>query len=173
MQIAEILEYYQYNRWAHERTMDAAGELNSEQYNRPLPGSYPSLRATLEHVLSTEIIWLSRWEGHSLAEGPDYTECIDVGSLRSRWRSLWSRQSRYLGALSQEELSQGVGIRTRTGIETVQVLGDTLLHVVNHASYHRGQIASQIRALGGTPVNTDYFMYCLVRDAEPAPGSGG
>src|SRR5690349_25156145 len=103
MQITEILEYYQYNRWAHERTMDAAGELNSEQYNRPLPGSYPSLRATLEHVLSTEIIWLSRWEGHSLAEGPDYTECPDVGSLRSRWRSLWTRQSRYLGALSQEE----------------------------------------------------------------------
>src|SRR5215212_1309822 len=131
MQIPEILELYQYNRWAHERTLDAVGELNSEQYNRELLGCFPSLRATLEHVLSTEVIWLSRWEGHSLAEGPDYAECPDVGALRSRWRSYWSRQFRFLGALTQEDLAQLVGIRTRTGIETVQALSDTLLHLVN------------------------------------------
>ncbi len=173
MQISDILELYQFNRWAHERTLDAVGDLNSEQYNREVPGSYPSVRRTLEHVLSTEVIWLARWEGHSMAEGPDYAQCPDVISLRSRWRSYWSRQFRFLGALGQEDLSELVGIRTRTGIETVQLLSDTLLHVVNHASYHRGQVASQIRAVGGVPTNTDYFTYCMVRDAEPAPGSGG
>jgi uncharacterized damage-inducible protein DinB len=173
MQIAEILELYQFNRWAHERSLDAAAELSTEQYNRDLGGSFPSLRATLEHLLTTEITWLSRWQGHSLAEGPDYTECADVSALRMRWRAYWNRQNRYFSALTQEDLSQLVGIRTRTGIETVQPLSDTLLHVVNHATYHRGQIASQLRQLGGNPPNTDYFTYCLVRDAGPEQASGG
>lgn len=165
MTIAEILDLYEYNRWAHERFLDATGKLSGEQYSEKLVGSFPSLRGTLEHLLATEVVWLSRWEGHSLGEAPDYGGCKDVMSLRSLWNSFWHRQRSFLEALSEEDLSQLVAIRTRSGIETVQPLGDTLTHVVNHSTYHRGQIATQIRQLGAIPPSTDYFLYCLGRTA--------
>lgn len=163
MTVAELMDLYEYNRWAHRRILDSAGELTMEQYERQVAGSFPTLRDTLEHVLAAEVVWLSRWEGHSLGEAPDFTGLGDATALERLWNSFWHRQFAFLAALADDELMRPIAIRTRSGIETVQPLCDTMLHVVNHASYHRGQAASLIRQLGGTPVGTDYFLYCLSR----------
>ncbi|HEX2723883.1 MAG TPA: DinB family protein [Gemmatimonadaceae bacterium] len=166
MTVAELIDLYEFNRWAHERCLAAAAELNSEEYGRGLPGSFPSLRATLEHLLAAEVVWLSRWEGHSLGDPPDYGGCKDVGSLTSLWNSFWNRQRSFLEALTEDDLGRLVGIRTRSGIETVQPLADTMIHVVNHSTYHRGQVATQMRQLGTAAPSTDYFTYCLTRAAD-------
>ena len=113
MTLAEILDLYEYNRWAHERCLESVIDLSSQQYGEKLVGSFPSLRATLEHLLATEVVWLSRWEGHSLGDAPDYGGCKDVTSLKSLWNSFWNRQRSFLEALSEEDLSQLVAIRTR------------------------------------------------------------
>jgi len=168
MTIAELLDLYEYNRWAHERTLDAAEGVSAEQYHRELSGSFPSLRATLEHLLASEVVWLARWQGHSLADPPDFAECGDAGALRARWKSYWSRQFAFLRGLADEELTQPVGIRMRNGIETTQPMHDTLIHLVNDSTYHRGQAATIIRQLGADPPSTDYFTYCLLRGTETA-----
>ena len=165
MNVAELVELYEYNRWAHERMLEAAAAFDADDYAQSLTGSFPSLRATMEHMLATEVVWLSRCEGHSLGEAPDYSGCSDAAALRSIWMSFWNRQFRFLRDMSEEDLGQLVAIRTRGGIETAQMLSDTLIHVVNHSTYHRGQAASQIRELGSVPPGTDYFLYCLGRDA--------
>jgi uncharacterized damage-inducible protein DinB len=172
MTAAELVDLYEYNKWAHLRTLEAAGELNSTDYEREVGGSFPSLRSTLQHLLATEVVWLSRWEGHSLGEPPDYTGMVDVAALLRMWNSFWKRQSSFVTSLSDDELSKPIAIRTRTGIETVQPLGETMLHVVNHSSYHRGQAASQVRMLGGTPRGTDYFLYCVTRGVEAEKPAG-
>ena len=166
MTAAELVDLYEYNRWAHERTLESAAELDNDEYERETGVSFPSLRSTLQHVLSTEVIWLSRWEGHSLGEPPDYVGMVDVAALSRIWRSFWNRQFSFITALADDELSRPIAIRTRSGIETVQGLGETMLHVVNHSTYHRGQAASLVRMLGGTPRATDYFIYCLTRGVE-------
>ena len=166
MNVAELNDLYEYNRWAHELTLDSAAELTKEQYEREILGSFPSLRATLEHVLAAEVVWLSRWEGHSLGDTPDFTGIADANSLMRLWHSFWGRQSSFLNALNEDDLSKPIYIRTRTGIETVQPLGETMVHVVNHGTYHRGQAASLVRQLGGKPRATDYFVYCLTRGVD-------
>lgn len=172
MNAAELVDLYEYNKWAHLRTLESAAELGAEQYERDLGGSFPSLRSTLQHLLSTEVVWLSRWEGHSLGEAPDYAGMMEVASLSRTWQSFWNRQFSFLTSLSDDELARPIGIRTRNGIETVQPLGETMLHVVNHSTYHRGQAASLVRMLGGTPRGTDYFIYCLTRGVEePKPAT--
>ena len=165
MNTSEVVELYEYNRWAHERILGAAEKVAPDRYSETLPGSFPSLRATLEHMLAAEVIWLSRWEGHSLGEPPDYGGCSDVDSLRTIWDSFWHRQFSFLRDMNEEDLGKLIAIRTRSGIETVQALSDTLIHVVNHSSYHRGQAVSQIRQLGVIPETTDYFIYCFGRSA--------
>lgn len=168
MTTAELLDLYEFNQWAHERILEAAAELGNEEYGRPVGGAFASVRATVEHLLAAEVVWLSRWEGHSLGDRPDYSGCSDAVALWSIWTSFWKRQFAFLNGLSDENLSMPVAIRTRSGIETVQTLRDTMVHVVNHSTYHRGQAASQIRIVGGRPPSTDYFIYCLSRDSgEP------
>src|SRR5262245_22067137 len=103
----EMLELFSYNRWAHDRTLTATEQLDSEQFTRTLGGDFPSVQATLEHLLQVEWVWLGRWQGN----------------------------------------------------ETEQRLGATMRHVVNHATYHRGQVATMLRQLGAVPTGTDLFTY--------------
>jgi uncharacterized damage-inducible protein DinB len=166
MTAAELVDFYEYNRWANLRTIESASELSTEDYWRDVGGSFPSVRETLQHILAAEVVWLSRWEGHSLGEPPDYAGLIETNSLSRLWQSFWKRQFSFVNALADDELSRPIAIRTRNGIETVQPLGDMMHHVVNHSSYHRGQAASLVRMLGGTPRSTDYFMYCLTRGVD-------
>jgi uncharacterized damage-inducible protein DinB len=42
-------------------------------------------------------------------------------------------------------------------------LGDMLVHVANHATYHRGQVATMTRQVGGTPVSTDFIRFASER----------
>jgi uncharacterized damage-inducible protein DinB len=170
MTVAELLDLFEYNRWAHQRTLEAAMDLSAEQYGRAVGGSFPTVRATLEHMLGAEVIWLSRWEGHSLGDSPDFSGLGDATALQRLWGSFWHRQFGFLESLSDDELNRQIAIRTRSGIETVQPLGETLIHVVNHSTYHRGQVAGQIRQVGGTPNTTDYFIYCLTKGVTDADG---
>jgi len=167
MTIAELRDLFVYNRWAHERTLDAAGVVSSEKYAHA-GGSSPSLRAVLQNLLSEEVVWLSRWEGHSLAESPDYSECADTTALKMRWKSLWNRQTRFVQSLTEDELGTPVSIRMRNGIEAVQALGETMVHVVNQATSLRGEAALLMRQLGANAPAADYFTYCLERGSDGA-----
>lgn len=168
MKLAELRDLFEYNRWAHETTLDAAALLGADKYAQGWGGSAPSLRSVLQELLAEEVVWLSRWEGHSLAEFPDYSECANTTALMVRWKSLWHRQMRFLESLSEDELGRPISIRMNNGIETDQPLGETMLHVVNQATSLRGEAALLIQQLGGERPAADYFSYCLERGSEGA-----
>ena len=69
---------------------------------------------------------------------------------------------------AEDDLGNPIAIRMNNGIETVQPLGDTLTHVVNHATYLRGEAAVLIRQLGGTAPAVDMFTYRLDSGSDGA-----
>ena len=166
--LADLLDLFAYNRWATARTLDAAGRLTDEQLNRSPGGSFPSVRDTLAHVVAAEWIWLSRWGGDPLGKAPDLSGCTDVRSLRERWQILAEAQSAYLAGLTEAGLGRTVSVITRTGITAELPLHETLRHVVNHSTYHRGQVAALLRQLGAEPAATDLFLYYAARPAPPS-----
>lgn len=166
MNISELRDLFEYNRWAHTKTLDAAAILGSEKYAESSNGSSLSLRSVLQNLLVEEVVWLSRWEGHSLAESPDYSECADAIALMERWKYLWKRQTRFIESLVEDDLGNPINIRLSNGIETVQPLGDTLAHVVNQATYFRGEAAVLIKQLGGAPPSADLFTYRLENGSD-------
>lgn len=168
-ELVTVRQLYDFNRWANERTLAAAADLSAEQYARDVGSSFPSLKKTLEHLFQAEGVWLSRWKGNPLGLAPDVSDCVDPTRLTACWQSHWANQERFFLDLTDAELGRPVQIKLRSGIETVQPLRDTLVHVVNHATYHRGQAATITRQVGGTPVSTDFFTYCLLRDAGQLP----
>ena len=161
MTLSELRDLFEYNRWAHTRTVDASALLGPDKYAETPNGSSLSLRSVLQNLLAEEVVWLSRWEGHSMAESPDYSECADTGALMERWNSLWKRQTRFIESLIEDDLGNPISIRMSNGIETVQTLGDTLAHVVNQATYLRGEAAVLIKQHGGTAPAADLFTYRL------------
>jgi uncharacterized damage-inducible protein DinB len=82
---------------------------------------------------------------------------LDLPAAGEELPTLTSEWQRYLGTLDEEGLEEGVGYRNSKGEFWTSTVGDILTHVLLHAHYHRGQIASALREAGGTPAYTDYI----------------
>lgn len=159
----EFAALYAFNRWANVQFLDAASHLSAEELDRDLKSSFPSVRATLVHLLGAEWVWLERWLGHSPTTFPDAAGLPDVAAIRARWDLLWDEQRTFLEGLDDAGVGTLVTYRTMAGHEFSQPLGELLRHVVNHATYHRGQLTTLLRQLGHGAPSTDLVTYYRLR----------
>jgi uncharacterized damage-inducible protein DinB len=157
--LAEIHDLYAYNRWANRRILAAATVLPAEERGRDLGSSFPSVQATLTHVLGAEWIWLERWNGRSPAGFPADWELGDWAELERRWEDVERTQASFVGGLSEADLQRAVDYRTIDGTPYAARLGQLLRHVVNHSTYHRGQVVTMLRQLGHPAPTTDLVVY--------------
>jgi uncharacterized damage-inducible protein DinB len=159
---AEILNHFAYNKWANDRTIDAVATLSTEQVMRPMGSSFSSIRDTAAHIASAEWVWLRRWTGHSPSSHPDWARQGSHGSMdeiAAKCREIEAERAAWFATLTDKDLGRRVAFRLLNGTEDAQPLSAQLMHVVNHSSYHRGQIAGLMRQVGGTPVSTDLIAY--------------
>jgi len=159
----EIRTLFEYNRWATEQFLDALSRLTAEEVGRDLKSSFPSLLATLVHMLGAEWVWLERWHGRSPTGFPDAAALASVASARTRWDALRADQKAYLDGLVDADLTRPVTYRNLAGNEFTQPLGEILRHVVNHATYHRGQLTTLLRQLGHGAPSTDLVAWYRAR----------
>ena len=162
----DLRTVYAYNRWANGRVRDVAARLSSEQLARDLGSSYGSVRDTLAHILSAEWIWLERCRGVSPAAMLDPSRFPDVATLRDRWRTVEDGQESLLETLTDDALARVLRYTNTRGEVWEYALRDVLYHVVNHSSYHRGQLTTMFRQLGARPIETDYLVFLDERRAE-------
>lgn len=163
--IGEIRRLYDYNRWAHGRVLDAAAALSEEQFTRDLGSSFPSVRDTLVHILAAEWVWLSRWQGVSPRGMPDGWAASGSGELRERWREFEGRQREFLSDLTEARLDEVISYRTTGGEPFDSPLWQMLRHVVNHSTYHRGQVITMLRQLGAEAPSTDLILFFRSADS--------
>lgn len=115
--------------------------------------SEPSVKL-FSHILNAHHIWISRIEGKK----PRF----DVWSIHRVTEFASINQDNYditLQLLDRVDLSEVIRYTTSTGKAFANTIGDILFHIVNHSTYHRGQIASDFRESGIEPLNTDYIMF--------------
>ncbi|HEX6307687.1 MAG TPA: DinB family protein [Longimicrobiales bacterium] len=155
----EVKGLFAYNRWANDRVLRAAGTLSPEQFTRDLGSSYPSIAATLAHILGAEWVWLSRWNGISPTALPADWELGTLEDLGRRWQAVEAEQTRFIDALDDPRLAAPITYRNFAG-DTFRVPLATLLrHLVNHSTYHRGQVTTMLRQLGAATVATDLVLH--------------
>ncbi|MGH7505317.1 MAG: DinB family protein [Longimicrobiales bacterium] len=167
--IEEIRELYTYNHWANGRILDATAELSLEELTRDLGSSFPSVRDTLAHMLGAEWIWLSRWMGVSPAGTPASWDLSTHAAIRDRWRTVEEERSAFLGAQTAASLQRVIEYRNTAGEPFASPLWQMLRHVVNHASYHRGQITTMLRQLGRSAAATDLIVFYRQSAAAAVP----
>lgn len=155
----ELRSLFAYNRWAALRLLDAIEGLSDEEFNRDLGSSFPSVAATLVHIMGAEWVWLQRWLGTSPTSFPDATAMTSVAAVRARWTQLWAEQQAWLDTIDEGALQGVLSYRAFDGQPFAQPLGRLALHVINHSTYHRGQVATMLRQLGRTPPSTDLVRF--------------
>lgn len=155
----ELQRLFDYNRWATRRLLDAAEPLKAEDLRRDLKSSFPSLLDTLTHMIGAEWVWLQRWKGTSPTAFPDTAALDSVRAVRNRFDTLWREQQGFLDGLEDGDEKRDVAFKTFKGDSDKRQLSDLMRHVVNHATYHRGQVVTMLRQLGVTPPATDYVRW--------------
>jgi len=155
----EARELFEYGTWANAACFRAAAALTADERTAKAAGSFPSVLATLGHVVGAEWIWLRRWLGESPASAPEWARDASLADLEARLASIEAERAAFLAGLADADLARPVAYRMFSGQEATDPLDRLIRHVVNHSTYHRGQLAAQLRALGRIPPSTDLVRF--------------
>ena len=159
---AELRELFAYTRWANERLMEATACLEVERFERDLGSSFPSIRETLAHIAESDWVWLRRWQGESPSARPDW-DTSTHSTISAQWGRVMAERDGFLVTLDDAALCRVVAYRRLDGSAHADPLWLLLLHVVNHSTYHRGQVTTMLRQMGAPTVSTDLTLFRRVR----------
>jgi uncharacterized damage-inducible protein DinB len=165
----EISLLYDFNAWANHRTIDAVAALTLEQFMKPTGSSFSSVRDTLAHICGAEWVWLERFQGRSPSAMPDNSQFADLGSLREHWAPIGSQLLKFVRGLTQEDLNGVLEYKTMKFGVYKNPLWQSLQHVANHGTYHRGQVTTMLRQHGAQPIPTDIMHF--YRERSVAAGA--
>ncbi len=164
----DLISLYAFNRWADRRIVEKINSLTHEQYiQEPVPG-WSSIRATLVHVAGATVVWARRLGGETVTVRPseaDYPNLADADRLLVEGHSAFDR---LLSTVTPEQLNEIWSYRNFAGKESQIPLWTVYRHVVNHASYHRGQIASKLGRFGVEPPITDFVFWAMEQTPQPS-----
>jgi len=172
MSIALIRELWDYHHWANRRLFDVTAALGEETAGRALGPQFslPTLRATFAHVYGADRFWLERFKGQpASAAGPTYgLDIATLDELRRRWDELVSEQRRFLAGLGEADLGRVYEVTGPDGRVVPRPFGMMLLHVPNHATHHRSEIATMLTIVSGSPPETGIHSYYREKAAADA-----
>ncbi len=159
MNVRDLQTMIDYHYWARNQLFDALAALTPDQYAQPLGSSFSSIRDTLSHVYAAEWLWYERWHGHSFplsAAG----QFADLAGLKTAWADHERKMRAFVDALSDADVDRLVAYKLLSGASGASSIGQMVQHVVNHASYHRGQVTTMLRQLGAAPAKSmDMIAY--------------
>lgn len=170
MTVTEARELFDYAAWATARMLGAIERLPPDRAQATAGGSFSSIAATLAHMVGAEWLWLRRWLGEAPTSLPEWLQAPApiVSDLAIHLAAIEADRERFLVGLTDDDLDRTLSYRTLDGRSFSLPLGKLLRHVVNHSTYHRGQVATLLRQAGEVPPSADFALYLIERQAERA-----
>lgn len=166
MTLNDLHPLYDYNAWANHRVLDACSPLSPPQFTRNLASSFPSVRDTLAHIMFAEWLWLERWQGRS-PSGPPPGEFPDLASIRAHWQKIETDLLKFVHDFPTADLVRVVEYRNTKAHAFSNPMSEMLQHLINHGTYHRGQITTLLRQLGVAPLSTDLIAFYREQAGQP------
>ena len=163
----DVVALFAYDRWANAKVFDACRKLTAEQYiAEPVPG-WSSVRSTIYHIAVASEFNLHTLAGDPGDSSPTETDLATVDDAARLLERAYRRFEELRPALTPEQLNT---------VLTLRAIGRTftlprwamLRHIVNHSTYHRGQVASKLKRFGIEQPNTDFFFWVIERTPQEA-----
>jgi len=159
MTLQDVKLLHAFNSWANNRIFDALEALPEEELSRDLKSSHASIHGTLTHLVAAEKMWLSRMVGPADKAMVKPQDVPTLSALRKLWEQTGFSMAKFISTLSDRARSQELTMSTSTGQLLSQLYWQALQHVVDHSTYHRGQIVTLLRQLGHTPPSSSMIAF--------------
>src|SRR3712207_462141 len=140
------------NAWANHRLLSACERLTPAELAAPRTGFFPSLRATLNHVLVIDRFYVDAMEGGTLgpAAWADPEPCADVAALRTAQGEVDRRLIAVVESLDAAGLSRIVAVHRGDRVQHER-MDRLLLHLFQHDIHHRGQAHAMLSGTSAAP----------------------
>ncbi len=159
MTVQECTYLFAFNAWASNTMFDAIEAMPEADVFKDLKTSHGSIHNTMVHLVGAEQIWLSRWNG---TPASNYLNAADVPTLRAVrdvWSTVGKDSARFVAALTDSKLLERFEMKTLKGEGSKQIYWQAMLHVIDHSTYHRGQVVAMMRQLGVVPPSTGMIRF--------------
>ena len=151
--------HLEFMKWADDTMLAALSQAPPGEVSLDRSSSFKSLFDTLNHVYLAELVWFRRDQGQQDAKIADLASPADLSALGQAWPELHQAWIDWSRSVSTEDWSKPLILRNSQGQEFPLPHWQLVLHLVNHGSYHRGQVATMLRQAGIKPPGTDLIAY--------------
>ncbi|CDQ39170.1 MULTISPECIES: DinB family protein [Virgibacillus] len=159
-----VLKMYDYHAWANRVIIDRLKELPEDIYHKEIQSGFSSVSKVLSHIYIVDCTWFGVISGKSMSEAmtsanelSEQVETKNIDEVEKLYLDLSERYNALLN--SQENLERVISVNNPYAGLLETSVSETVLHVVTHGSYHRGNIATMLRQMGHTSVMQDYGLY--------------
>ena len=162
MRIEEIKQLYSFDHWSNARLWLAVLDLSADQLNADISNGIGGIQTTMLHMVNGAWTWRMRWEGGMPAHALGTEDFPTLQLVRGRWQEEEGQRQRLLETLQDSDLDRELHyVRpSAPGQMATMRLWTSMLHVINHHTQHRSEIAMQLTRLGHSPGElgmTQYF----------------
>lgn len=149
-----------YNLWANTQFANIVKGITPSYFEREIESSFPSIRKTINHIRGAEHIWLSRLQGPPINTWPPYATSETPQEVADGWLQGSQALLQHIHTLSDSDFSAPHAYQDLSGKPQEDQLNDMLMHIFNHATFHRGQLVTLFRQSGiQTIPRTDYIAF--------------
>lgn len=162
---AVVRDLLLYMLWADRLMLKAVREVSAEDLTRDAGISFGSLLGTMAHMLGSQQLWFARFSGHPLDHRPGLQDFPNLPAWIHGWEETAAGLEAFLAGLTDDQLAVPLTWTGSNGEVYTRPLWQPVIHMVNHNTYHRGQVVSLLRQMGYQPPTTDLIYYFAERAA--------
>jgi uncharacterized damage-inducible protein DinB len=151
MNLQDLRTLLDYHYWARDRMFEALDRLSADEATRDLGGSFRSVHDTVAHLYAADHAWYSRWQGQSPAALLTGAAFPDLSAIQRAWFEHETQVRAFVESLGEDGISRVFEFTMLSGQPASSPFWPMLQHLVNHGSYHRGQVTMMLRLLGAQP----------------------
>jgi len=156
-------EMFNYHTWANQTILGRIKELPSSVLSEELNSSFPTIAHALSHIYAVDQMWYLILSGMEMREA--LQECMPLNGKTlptveeyiNSFAELTERYNEWIQR--QTDLEQTIQLDNPYAGISETTLSKMLLHVVNHGTYHRGNISTMLRQMGHASTMNDYCLY--------------
>ncbi len=135
-----LTKMFKYNKWANTQYREILREINIENLKRET--KYGILLDRIVHIFSSYQMWHKRLKNESpqdVIQASDFTNWLE---LENKWLDMDNLLLEYVKSSDINLLDQEVNYTSLDGREFTRNRSDILFHLIQHPTYHRGQLSS-------------------------------
>ncbi|SDB98883.1 DinB family protein [Shouchella lonarensis] len=157
---------YDYHVWANKQLIKHLKQLREHVYHEHVKSVFDSISEVMTHIYGADIVWLETMKGSTFEESAEEVarrkaavSGVSINEMESCYDALSEEYDRFFA--EQDDLERTIVVEHPKRGQMSFVLADLIHHVVNHGTYHRGNVTAMLHQQGEQGVPTDYVSFCM------------